>query len=309
MPVSINVIRNNIDYKYNVYFSPTYSGIMRITLSVCFFIFGLFTCYGQKPDTFHVYFPLNEKKVSRQAATYIDNLLFNDVLFRGQKLIILGYADYRGNKGYNETLSAARARNVQDYLVKSGLDKADIKLCLGKGKIDRAPVAGSDGVPADRKVQIVIERNTSEHTSETTSSKKRGRDSVLIPSLNLKVNTTYPLDILFENSSSMMLTKSAHTLQQLYDFMDKNKTVRIQIEGHICCMDPGQRGDGVDSRGGGPLSWKRAQAIYNYLVQQGIKKERLSYVGLGNSAPSRYPEVTELDKEQNRRVEIRILSK
>ena len=58
--------------------------------------------YGQKGDTFQVYFSSNETKINKQVSAYLDNLVFNDKLIHGQKLIVLGYTDYVGGKTYNE---------------------------------------------------------------------------------------------------------------------------------------------------------------------------------------------------------------
>ena len=57
------------------------------------------------------------------------------------------------------------------------------------------------------------------------------------------------------------------------------------------------------------LSSRRAKAIYDYLVSKGINRDRLKYIGLGNANPVVKEENTEADKELNRRVEVRILSK
>src|SRR4051812_11667350 len=96
-------------------------------------------------DTLEVYFPLREGKVGRRASDFIDSLIFKDVLIHGQKLVVLGYTDYIGGKAYNEALSEERAKNVQAYLVRSGFDKKDITLCIGKGKIERKPTEGQQG--------------------------------------------------------------------------------------------------------------------------------------------------------------------
>ena len=130
----------------------------RIVISILLIFLGDYS-YAQKGDTFQVYFSTNETKLSKQSSTYLDNLIFNDKLIHGQKLIVLGYTDYVGENAYNESLSAKRAKNVQDYLVTSGgLEQKDIKLCIGKGKIDRANASGKEGYEKDRKVQIIIDK-------------------------------------------------------------------------------------------------------------------------------------------------------
>lgn len=275
-------------------------------------IFILILCslrgYSHKADTFQVYFAMGDSRLSKESTARLDVLIFNGVLIHGQKLIVLGFTDYVGDNAYNDALSLARAKNVQTYLVASGFEAKDIRLCLGKGKIKHAPVSGKDGIAEDRKVQLIIDRQKPPDTAAAKHGDLR-KIGALGSTSNLKVNATYPLNILFENSSSVILGKSYPVLQQLYDFMVRNKTVSIQIEGHICCIPPSERADGHDINGGGPVSWHRAKAIYDFLIARGISKDRLKYIGLGGTVPAVYPEKTEADKEANRRVEIRILSK
>jgi outer membrane protein OmpA-like peptidoglycan-associated protein len=271
---------------------------MKKALILCFILIISVQGYGQKRDTFRVYFPLNENKVSKKAARFIDSLVAKKILKHGEKLTVLGYADYLGSSGYNDTLSSARAKNVADRLIKAGVERADIQLCTGKGKIDRAPVHGRNGYADDRNVQII------------RGWIKPAKDSLHIDVSRIHANSVYPLNVLFENARSTMLPESNGELQKVYDFLNKYKTIVVRIEGHICCLDPKERaGDGVDFNDGGRLSLNRAKVIYEYLVKRGIDKNRLSYVGLGNTKPMISPEVTEDDKKQNRRVEIRILSK
>ena len=181
---------------------------------------------------------------------------------------------------------------MQDYLVNAGFDKKDITLCIGKGKIDRTPV-GKDGYGRDRKVQIIIDRG----------SPPPAKTAVLDIS-KAKVNQTIALkNIFFVGGQPIILESSFPELNNLVKTLIDNKTLKIQIEGHICCAGPVE---GVDDNN---LSLFRAKAVYDYLVSKGIDARRLSYVGLGNRNPVSREENTEDERELNRRVEMRILSK
>jgi len=249
-------------------------------------------CFSQRSDTFSVHFDLNDPRLNKRASDFIDKLIFKDVLIHGQKLILLGFADYLGSNGHNDSLSNARAKNVQDYLVNAGFDKKDITLCIGKGKIDRTPV-GKDGYGRDRKVQIIIDRG----------SPPPAKTAVLDIS-KAKVNQTIALkNIFFVGGQPIILESSFPELNNLVKTLIDNKTLKIQIEGHICCAGPVE---GVDDNN---LSLFRAKAVYDYLVSKGIDARRLSYVGLGNRNPVSREENTEDERELNRRVEMRILSK
>ncbi len=288
---------------------------MKNLLIALLFLLRINSATGQQSDTFQVYFLLNDPKISKEAGDYIDKLIFKDVLIHGQKLIVLGYADYTGDNAYNNALSETRAKNVQDYLIRSGFDKKDIKLCIGKGKINRTPVNGKDGFAADRKVQIIIDRNIDTQVPD----KKPKQSDTIIKHKNVaditkaKVNETVALkNLLFEPNSDKMLPESFPELEKLLNFLQENKGVTIQIEGHICCMYP--LNTGLDTQimshdGLTTVSRSRAKAVYDYLASKGIDKNRLKYVGLGNLNPLVNPEKSEEDQRLNRRVEIRILSK
>ncbi|MDZ7846643.1 MAG: OmpA family protein [Owenweeksia sp.] len=54
------------------------------------------------------------------------------------------------------------------------------------------------------------------------------------------------------------------------------------------------------------MSTDRARAVYDYLVEQGIAANRLSYEGFGDTKPVASND-TEAGRAQNRRTEIRIV--
>lgn len=100
---------------------------------------------------------------------------------------------------------------------------------------------------------------------------------------------------------SYSLKKSSYLqLSLLYDFLNLNKLVKIEIAGHT---------DNIGSdKYNLLLSINRAKSIYNYLVEKGISKDRLIFKGYGNS----FPIVSNAPKKAqciNRRTEIKIISK
>ena len=120
--------------------------------------------FGQRSDTFDVYFDRNEAALNSKGSDLINKLVADSALVKGQKFILLGYADYLGTNHHNDSLSVARAKYVERYLIRIGFNKNDITRCVGKGKIDRAPV-GKDGYSADRKVQIVALSNKKQRSA------------------------------------------------------------------------------------------------------------------------------------------------
>lgn len=104
----------------------------------------------------------------------------------------------------------------------------------------------------------------------------------------------------FATGKSAILPVSFNLLQQVVDAIIKNNVRRVRVEGH------------TDNRGGKAqnqvLSEDRARSVMDYLVAQGIDKERMESVGYGDSKPIA-PNLTARGRELNRRVEFIVLEK
>ena len=100
--------------------------------------------------------------------------------------------------------------------------------------------------------------------------------------------------------------ESKGQVQLLLKALQDNVTVNVEIQGHVCCETIRKDGFDMDTHEF-KLSTNRAKFVYDYLVAQGIDKERLSYKGFGRSRPIILHEITPEDKNTNRRVEIEII--
>lgn len=107
-------------------------------------------------------------------------------------------------------------------------------------------------------------------------------------------------NILFYPGTASLLPGAETDLDALLLFMKTNKTVKIQIEGHI----HGYPSDDPDE----PLSLSRARVVYEHLIKNGIEKERLTYRSYGTTRLL-YKGADPQKQQQNRRVEVLIISK
>ena len=258
----------------------------------------------------------------------IDLLVYNDKIISGSSVMVIGYADYLGSEGYNKNLSMQRAKNTRDYLVKNGLNASDIKMCVGEGEVQRRGLTDKEGYPTDRRVDIVVNNSgnrtdrsiTQTSTSglklaggrpkKDTATFRSGRSTSEIKELpTLQEGQTILLkNVYFPPGRHLIKPESFPTLEKLFAVLKQNPTIRISIEGHVCCIHDVP--DALDSDTDEPiLSVNRARAIYQYLIDKGIDAGRLEYRGFGKQHPVVADEQTEADAERNRRVEIRILSK
>ena len=120
---------------------------------------------------------------------------------------------------------------------------------------------------------------------------------------NPKPTTTKPTatilkNIFFASGSAILKPESAGELLKLYDLLQTNPKMNIQINGHT--DDVGADAANLT------LSEKRAKAVYEYLIEKGITNTRLKYKGYGESQPIISNETPE-GRQMNRRTEFIVL--
>lgn len=271
-------------------------------LSLSFCLLPLLTFASA--DTLHIYFPPDEAFMTSDTRKQIDKVV--DVLKGKDKLWLVGYADDRGDKYYNDMLSMRRAQSVSKYLQEKGIPETGIKLSIGKGEINRW-ANEQDKQRTDRRVDIIVKGEKPAPPPPPHPSPPK-KDTVIARKIKeIKVGETLNLkNIQFIGGTRTPLGSSREDLIALYEAMEDNDSLVIQIEGHICCETEPEG----DTRGSGyKLSVRRAETIYDFLRSRGIAKERLSYLGFSSWKRLRSPELTEEDRIANRRVEIRVLKK
>ncbi len=121
----------------------------------------------------------------------------------------------------------------------------------------------------------------------------------------IKEGRTVDIDNLYFIGNKDTLIKSSEPeLPKILKFMQINESIKIEIAGHI--NKPFH--ENVSKKSGQyNLSVRRALIVYEYLLENGISEDRISYKGYGNWE-MRYPEARSFKQRQaNRRVEIRVL--
>lgn len=107
--------------------------------------------------------------------------------------------------------------------------------------------------------------------------------------------------VLFYFNKPVLLPSAYPTLDSLVQTLEAHSSWVIQINAH------------TDIRGSKDfnqnLSERRAQAVVDYLVDQGIDRKRLRAKGFGESRPQIESAATESEHQQNRRVEFEIISR
>lgn len=111
-------------------------------------------------------------------------------------------------------------------------------------------------------------------------------------------------NLYFVGNQAVLLPRSEPELPKILRFVRLNEDRTFEIAGHVNYPNsPPVTEDSWEY----DLSVRRAKLIYDYLLQNGVSPDRVSYRGYGNWE-MRYPHArSEQEQELNRRVEIRVL--
>ena len=105
-------------------------------------------------------------------------------------------------------------------------------------------------------------------------------------------------NIFFDLDKYDLKEKSITELKKILRFLKENPALRVEISGHT-----DNTGSDAHNR---DLSHKRAEAVFNYLVSNGIDPDRLISRGMASSKPIA-DNATETGRMQNRRIEFTVI--
>jgi len=119
-------------------------------------------CSGElaKVDTSgHILFGTNSAKLDASSLDLLNRLASAARSCNGLRIAVEGHTDTEGSARYNKRLSVRRARAVQNYLVKAGMNARQLET-MGFG-FDRpaAPNDSAENMAKNRRIEFVIRRN------------------------------------------------------------------------------------------------------------------------------------------------------
>ena len=263
-----------------------------------FILFSIFLCLmgsvkAQQKRSINVFFDSDKSHLppaeQKNLTVFLKGIDSIDIV----SISILGYCDDIGRKGYNDTLSIARADHVKNLLLSAYVKDELINVLEGMGKL---PLMKKNSIAQqrnfNRRVEIIVNYNLKQKEAKEKS----------ILSDSQKVGDKIVLEnILFEASRHQLLPESYSTLIKLTKVLRERPEYHIAILGHVCCNPPGKDIRDFDT-GENNLSLARAKVIYEFLIQNGIAANRLSYKGMMANFP-----LGKGDKN-DRRVEVQITS-
>ena len=240
----------------------------------------LVSSFGQQKDsTYYFYFSTGE------SIQYYDSINKFEAFFApfrncktcGVKLE--GYTDNIGDEMSNQLLAMKRINFVKS-LIKDTIQIKVVEEVLGEKYSQN-----TKNHQAFRMVKLGIHSPVviKEPILRIETSEKYAKFSELNKPIRLEIN--------FLAGKFNLLPESFKDLELLKDFLKQNPQVNAQIVGHVCCSDERL------------LSKNRAISVYNFLVDKGINKNRISYIGASNKQPL-VEEKDEKTEAINRRVEV-----
>ena len=141
-----------------------------------------------------------------------------------------------------------------------------------------------------------------DNASPITEIIPKAKEPIAIKALTKKIvpGQVIRLDELYFQADNATLNKNSFKiLDELYAFLAKNQSVKIEIVGHTNGVPSVEYCD--------KLSTERAKEVASYLTKKGINKTRVTYKGYGKRNPLASDKTME-GRKKNQRVEIKILS-
>jgi outer membrane protein OmpA-like peptidoglycan-associated protein len=190
---------------------------------------------------------------------------------------ITGHTDNIGPKDYNLLLSQSRAEAVVNYLVNKGVNKEQL---VAKSYGAQRPIDTNStalGKAKNRRVELTVQEKVAFASDLLVTPKK----------------------ILFNFNKTIFNPEYRSELNDVAEFFRHNSSARVEIAGYT--DDTGPEDYNYF------LSQARAQAVANYLKNQGVNKEHIVAKGYGEKKPID-SNSTSAGKARNRRVEIILLN-
>lgn len=292
-------------------------------IGLVFILFAIQNAWSQ--ERFSVYFESDQFLLNKLENQRLQQFIEKNS--KGKILSINGFTDEDGSVGYNDTLSQKRVNTIFELIQNKIAIRNDFKKehfgklhQQSKNKAENRRVTlfyltedklheEKTLIPEDKKedkeeenvkkivfpTQIFVENPDGSQTEmnldpdfmQSIAEAKAG-DKIVMKDLNFVVNTF------------VVVNESRPKMFELLMVMQQIPSLRIEIEGHVCCT-PSDRTD---------LSTKRAKSIKNFLIHFGIEAQRVTFKGYGSTQPKfPIPEQNEDEKAANRRVEIKIIAR
>ena len=229
------------------------------------------------------------------------------------KVEIGGYTDNTGSTSSNVQISKNRAKFVYDFLINNGIDESRLSY-VGYGP--KKPLYSNrykSTREGNRRIEIKIIEKAQEDYSKlieeealnNPDNKKSVQPDYKFEDLLNKDNPVpFGTEVVlktvkFEPNEVAVTEEGKEELIKLAKWLKENTEFNGEIAGHT-------DKSGLEDRNI-ILSEQRAESVYNFLLEQGVRVGQLTFKGYGSSKPlvsNKYQH----GREQNRRIGFKLLS-
>lgn len=242
-------------------------------------LFFITLSFGQNKALF--YFDFNKSTFNSTQEVAFQNWINENPSIQIVKME--GFCDAIGTNNYNKKLAL---RRIQFVLSKC----KQMNIAVESTSINPVGEDFKQDSIQDLNRKVVVYFNPKNQNLDKFLATNASGKSIVLKNLN------------FYNNSGEIVPASKPILQELVAAMQKYPKLKIDIQGHICCQSI------EDAEKIEDIAQVRALAIYNFLIKNGIKADRLSYQSFKSSKPLfPIPEKNEDEQNANRRVEIMII--
>ena len=270
------------------------------------FLFISFShCLAQ--NKFEVFFDFGSEYPNQEN----ENLLLKWIMKNPKAQVnkISGYCDSVDVNDFNKELSTKRIKYVLNILVANSIAIKKNIIIDSNGKNFKQSKIQAENRKVAFEYEVVpiqtFPKNKNLTPPGTSLFGSQPRQEIPINTVAKKFEDKKVGDIIrllkinFYLNSDEVLPEAYDEINELFEVLEANPSLKIEIQGHICCNFIA---NGLE------LSKFRASFIVDYLVSLGIDANRLTYSGFGNSKPIfSIPEKNEKERIENRRVEILII--
>ncbi len=184
-------------------------------------------------------------------------------------------------------------QDLKDEFAEALRTDVDLQIIRQKEKNLKANISKQLDSPNKKNTTI---SKIEEEEVKSTGYQEIEKQLNLIP---LKEGAVFPLNnIFFDVNMAEIKSQSESELNRVFLFLQSNPQLSIEIGGHTngwCSAEFAK-----------DLSRNRSEAVYQYLINKGISKDRLSYMGYGKTDPVATNK-TQAGRRQNQRVELKII--
>ena len=240
-----------------------------------------------------VFFDADKAVLTDRARAIFMEAASNSTKVQYSLIEVNGYTDTFRSPQYSQELSVRMAQTVAAELVKDGIPQTAISF-QGFGSTHLlVPTGPGVREPQNRRVEILIKQLQQQVAAD------RQQISRLQGAIKYTVNS----DLLFAPGSWKIRPQGEEVIANLAKKLAPTQQNHLIVSGYTdnAPIGPALQREGVTSNQ--DLSQKRADAVMQYLISQGVGPELVSAQGFGDASPVASNDTAQ-GREQNRRVEL-----